>query len=123
MHPKHQIKNNWSQQKILQSKSNEPQKPCHFLRKLPNECNDSKFKQKRCKGICKTTFRRRYINHKKSFNLIKYKSESTLCIEYWTLKQKQRAPRFTWEITGQYKVNNPTLKKFNLCLNEKLTII
>ena len=44
-------------------------------------------------------------------------------IEYWTLKQKQQAPRLTWEIKGQYKAYNPTLKKCNLCLNEKLAII
>ena len=39
----------------------------------------------------------------------------SLSIEYWTLKQKQRAPRLTWEIKGQYKAHNP-------CLNEKLAI-
>ena len=42
----------------------------------------------------------------------------TLSTEYWNLKQKQQAPRLTWEIKGQYKSYNPTLKKYNLCLNE-----
>ena len=42
-------------------------------------------------------------------------------MEYWNLKQQ--APRLTWEIKGQYKAYNPTLKKCNLCLNEKLAII
>ena len=44
-------------------------------------------------------------------------------MEYLTLKQKQQVPRLTWEIKGQYNAYNPTLKKCNLCLNEKLVII
>ena len=65
--------------------------------------NDSKYKQKRYKGICETTFKKCYTNHKKLFNLINSKNDTTLSIEYWTLKQKQQAPRLTWEIKGQYK--------------------
>ena len=81
-------------------------------------CSDSKYKQNRYKEICKTTFKKRYANHIKSFNLINSKNDTTLSIEYWTLKQQQ-GPRLTWEIKGQYKAYNPTLKKCNLCLNEK----
>ena len=44
-------------------------------------------------------------------------------MEYWTLKQKQLAPRLTKEIKGQNNADNPTLKKCNLYLNEKLAII
>ena len=39
------------------------------------------------------------------------------------LKTKQQAPRLAWKIKGQYNAYNPTLKKCNLFLNEKLTII
>ena len=87
------------------------------------KCSNSKYKQKRYKGICETTFKKRYANHKKSFNLINSKNDTTLSVEYWTLKQKQQVPRLTWEIKGQYKAYNPTLKKCNPCLNEKLAII
>ena len=87
------------------------------------KCSDSKYKQKRYKGICETTFKKHYANHKKLFNLIKSKDNTSLSVEYWTLKQKQQAPRLTWEIKGQCKAYNPTLKKCNLCLNEKLSII
>ena len=31
--------------------------------------------------------------------------------------------RLTWQIKGQYKAYNPTLKKCNFCINEKLAII
>ena len=52
-------------------------------------------------------------------NLIKSKNDTNLSIEYWTLKQNQQAPRPILEIKEQYKTYNPTLKKCNLCLNEK----
>ena len=126
--------------KILQPKPAEPQKLCNCLLKedFPqNESwltssilhqatikwSDSKYKEKRYKGIRKMTLKKLYASYKKSFSLINSKYDTTLSVEYWALKQKQQDPRLTWEIKGQYKVCNPTLKKCNLCLNEKLTII
>ena len=81
------------------------------------KCRDSKHNQKRYKVILKTTFKKRYANQKRPFNLINSKNDTTLSIEYWSLKQKQQSPRFTWEIKGKYKAYNATLKKCNLCLN------
>ena len=126
MHAKHQIKNKWSQsqQKILQLKLTEPQKLCSCLVKkdfsingfyltssilyqTTVKCGDSEYKSKRYKGICETTFKKSYASHKKSFNLIKSKKETTLSIEYWNLKQKQQGSRLTWEIKRQYKAYNP----------------
>ena len=139
MHVKHQIKNKWSQQKkILQPKTAEPQKLCNCLVKedcplnglcltssilyqTTIKCSNSKYKQKRYKGICEMTFNKRYANHKKSFNWVNSKNYTILSVEYRSLKQKQQAPRLTSEIKGQYKTYN--LKKYNLCLNEKLAII
>ena len=46
------------------------------------KCSDSKYKQNRYKGICETTFKKRYANHKKSFNLINSKNDTTLSKEY-----------------------------------------
>ena len=83
--PNIRSKINSHNKKILQPKPTEPQKLCSCLLKeecLINElcltsnilyqattkCNDSKYKQKRYKGICETTFKKRYANHKKSFN-------------------------------------------------------
>ena len=54
------------------------------------KCSDSKYKQKRYKGIWETTFKKRYASHKKSFNLVKSKNETILSVEYWTLKEKQK---------------------------------
>ena len=95
----------------------------NILYQPTRKCSDSKYEQKSYKGICETTFKKRYANHKKSFNLIKSNIDAILSIEYWTLKQKQKAPRITWGIKGQSKAYNPTLKKCNICLNEKLAII
>ena len=94
-----------------------------FYIKLLKKCSDSKYKQKRNKGICETTFKKRYANHKKSFNLINSRNDTTLYVEYWTLKQKKQAPRLTWEMKKQYRAYNSTLKKCNFCLNETLTVI
>ena len=131
---------NGHNKKILQPKPTEPQKLCNYLVKedcpmnglcltssilyqATTRCSDSKCKQKRYKGICETTFKKRCANHKKSFNLIKSKNDTTFSIEYWNLKQIQQAPRLTWEIKVQYKAYNLTLKKGNLCLNQKLATL
>ena len=126
--PNIRSKINGHNKKILQPKPTEPQKlrnclvkgyypmnglclTLSILYQATIKCSDSKYKQKRCKGICETAFKKRYANHKKSFNLIKSKNDTTLSIEYWNLKQKQQAPILAWEIKGQYKACNPTSKK------------
>ena len=141
--PNIRSKKKLSQQKILQPKPEEPCKLCNclvkedyplnglcltssILHEATTKCSDSKYRQKRYKGICETTFKKRCANHKKSFNWINFKNDTILSVEYWTLKQKQKPPRLTLEIKGQYKAYNPTwkkMKKCNLCLNEKLVII
>ena len=138
--PNIRSKINGHNKKALQPKPTEPQKLCNcfvkedcamnglclkpsILNQATIKHSDSKYEQKRYKGICETTFKKRHANHKKSFNLIKSKNDSTLSIEYWTLKLKLQTLRLTWEIKGQHKTYNPTLKKCNLCLNEKLAAI
>ena len=73
--------------KILQPKATAPQKlrnclvpedrPMNGFRSTTSilyhatiNCKDSKYKQKRYKGICEKTFKKCYANHNKSFNLI-----------------------------------------------------
>ena len=60
-----------------------------YLYQATIKCSNSKYKQKRYKGICETTFKKHYANHKKSFNLINSKNDTNLSVEYWILKQKQ----------------------------------
>ena len=92
--------------KILQPKPNEPHKLCNcfvkedcpmnglsltssILHQATIKCNDSKYQQKDTKECGKRPSRNVIQTTKKSFNLIKFKNDATLCIEYWTLKQKQ----------------------------------
>ena len=48
-------------------------------------CDDETYKPKLYKGICETTFKKRYANHKKSFNVEKNKNDTKLSTEYWKL--------------------------------------
>ena len=45
------------------------------------------------KRICKTTFKKRYANHKKSFNVPTYKNDTKLSTQYSALKTKQLNPK------------------------------
>ena len=86
-------------------------------------CNDKNYKPKLYKGSCETSFKKRYSNHKKSFNVPFYKHDTKLSTEYWNLKMKQLNPQISWKIKGIYKSYNPTSKRCNLCLTEKLDIL
>ena len=83
--PNIRSKINGHNKKILQSKPTEPQKLCNCLVKEDWPMNglcltssilyqatikwsNSEYKQKKYKEICETTFKKRYANHKKSFN-------------------------------------------------------
>ena len=57
-------------------------------------CNDKNYKPKLYKGSCKTSFKKRYSNHKKSFNVPLYKHDTKLLTEYWNLKMKQKTHRY-----------------------------
>ena len=57
------------------------------------------------------------------FNVPLYKHDTKLSTEYWNLKTKQLNPRISWKIKGIYKSYNPTSKRCNLCLTEKLEIL
>ena len=92
-------------------------------------CNDKNYKQKPYKGSCEASFKKRYSNHKKSFNLPMYKHDTKLSTEYSNLKTKQLNPRISWKIKGIYKSYNPTGKleisdnPENNLLNERSEII
>ena len=51
------------------------------------------------------------------------KHDTELSTKYWNLKMKQLNPQISWKIKGVYKSYNPTSKRCNLCLTEKLEIL
>ena len=77
-------------------------------------CNDKNYKPKLYKGSCETSFKKRYSNHKKSFNVPLYKHDTKLSTEYWNLKMKQLNPQISWKIKGIYKSYNLTSKRCSL---------
>ena len=86
-------------------------------------CNYKNYKLKLYKGSCETGFKKCYSNHKKSFIVPLYKHDTKPSTEYWNLKTKQLNPRISGKIKGIYKSHNPTSKRCNLCLTEKLEIL
>ena len=53
-------------------------------------------------GICETTFKLRYANHKKSFNHRNRKSNTELSNEIWKIKDNKRSINITWQILGRH---------------------
>ena len=86
-------------------------------------CNDKNYKPKLYKGSCQTSLKKRYSNRKKSFNVLLYKHDTKLSKEYRNLKTKILNPRISWKIKGIYKSYNPTLKRCNLYVTEKLEML
>ena len=106
--PNIRSKINGYNRKVLQLNPTEPQKLCNCF--VKEDCpitwlcltssilyqatikgSDSKYIQKGYKGICEVTFKKLYANLKKSFNLIAFKNDVTLSIEYWNLTQNHQA--------------------------------
>ena len=84
-------------------------------------CNKESY-TKLYKGICETTFKKHYANHKKTINVPTYKNDTKLFIKYWALKTKQLNPKVSWQVKRRCNFYNPISRRCNLCLNKKLMI-
>ncbi|XP_047145701.1 uncharacterized protein LOC124818701 [Hydra vulgaris] len=126
--------------KILQSKRNITTKTCNCITKtacpLSNQClvsnivyqatvssNDPDPKEKVYFGISETPFKLRYANHFKSFNAIKYKNDTELSKEIWSLKEKGTTPIIKWKVIKRCEAYKPETKACKLCLHDKLEIL
>ena len=67
---------------------------------LPHQARTQKPKFS-CYGICETTFKLRYTNHKKSFNHRNCKSDTELFKKFWRIKDNKHNAKITWEILGR----------------------
>ena len=85
----------------------------------PNEENP---KTKIYYGVCETAFKRRYANHKKTFNNIKYQTDTELSNEYWNIISANKTSNISWEFLETHKSYNQSPIQCLLCLNEKLAI-
>ena len=55
-------------------------------------CDNESYKPRLYKLICETSFKKRYANHKKSFNEEKNKNDIKLSTEYWKLANMELHP-------------------------------
>jgi len=125
--------------KILSPKVNTNQRTCNCINKntcpLEQKCltknivykatvtsNCPTYKSKIYLGLCETTFKQRYSNHKRSFNIARYKNDTELSNEIWRLKSLGIEAKIKWEIVRQCVPYDPQTKRCLLCLNEKLEI-
>ena len=69
------------------------------------------------------SFKERYRNHKKSFNIIRYEKETELSEYIWELKFKEKAFAINWSILKHSTPYAPGSTRCNLCNEEKLSIM
>ena len=51
-------------------------------------CNEQNYNQHIYIGIAETKFKKRYSNHKRSFNLAVYDNDTELSKEFWKIKHR-----------------------------------
>ena len=71
----------------------------------------------------KGEFKKRYGNHKMSFNNIKYSNSATLSHHIWELKSAKTNYEIKWSIIKRTNAYRNGSKQCNLCLAEKLCIL
>ena len=74
------------------------------------------------KGICSTTWKERFGNHKKAFNHEEYKKDSELSKEIWRIKEMGGNFSIKWSKDSHHPSYKPEIGKCSLCDNEKLAI-
>ena len=82
-------------------------------------CNKQTYGDNIYIGIAETIFKKRYSNHKISFNLVGYKNDTELSKEFWKIKLRNLVPRLKWRILKKCSRSNSSSLRCNLCLNEK----
>ena len=85
-------------------------------------CNEQTYGENIYIGIAETTFKKRYSNHKRSFNLAVYQNDTELSKEFWKIKRRNSVPKIKWRILRKCSHFNRSSLRCNLCLNEKLEI-
>ena len=73
-------------------------------------------------GSTTTSFKKRYSNHKKSFNHERYKNDTTLSTYIWN-NNLQKDPKMKWKIIKKCEIYKPGGKFCQICIEEKFNII
>ena len=77
-------------------------------------CDYETQKPKLYKGTCETTFKKRYTNHKKSFNIEKKKNDTKLSTKCWKLENKKLHPQISWSMKATVNHTTP-IQKDDVC--------
>ena len=80
------------------------------------------MERKKYAGVSAPPWKSRLGNHALSFNKRKYEKNSAIAKEVWRIKDKGGEFSIAWRIIGHAVAYNPTSKRCNLCLSEKLYI-
>ena len=133
------IINNHNSKILYQNNNNQINRTCNCNRKnhcplkgncLTTNCvykasitsNMPNYHEKIYIGSTATTFKKRFSNHKKSFNAQKYRNETELSKEVWKIKNSNFIPTITWSILKLCAPFNRNNLKCKLCLTEKFLI-
>ena len=65
--------------------------------------SEENLKAKIYYGVSETAFKLRYANNKKTFNNIKYQTDTELSNEYWNIISANKTSYISWEILGTHK--------------------
>ena len=74
-------------------------------------------------GQTSNTFKERFLNHTKSFNLKKYETSTSLSKYIWKLKSEDKPFNIDWSIEASAPAYNPASKNCRLCTMEKTIIL
>ena len=75
-------------------------------------------------GLSEPEWKKRYYNHRQSFNNKKYSGSTTLSSYIWEIKNRDNeVPMLKWSILKSVPGYSNITKKCQLCLHEKLSII
>ena len=82
------------------------------------------YKPKIYIGLCETTFKKRYANHKTSFTNQSHENATELSKEFWSIRKKYSVtPLISWRVIKKCAFLTSSSKSCSLCLSEKTAIV
>ena len=113
--PKIQLKISTDNKKLLHKPVSQNTRKCNCINKNTSLLNGNcllenilyiatiksykqNYQPRNYKEISENTFKKRYVNHKRLFNINSYKNDRILSAEYWNLKAGNFNPKVTWTI-------------------------
>ena len=87
------------------------------------EANAADGEVKYYTGLTEPDFKKRFGNHKKSFEHLRYSHETTLSSYVWEKKNAGVDCNIKWKVLKKARAYNSTSAKCHLCLSEKVEIL